>query len=70
VREQCGITNLARRLNQLLVEHIKALLPSLRRAINDSLEVELTGGSGLSSGQLHSLFPDICLGRACAGSCG
>jgi len=38
VVSQCGTTNLARRLNALLVEHIRALLPGLRRAIGDALE--------------------------------
>jgi hypothetical protein len=39
VMGQCGVNNLARRLNALLVEHIRSLLPGLRRAVNDALEV-------------------------------
>lgn len=33
VASQCGISNLARRLNAILVEHIRLLLPGLRRRI-------------------------------------
>ena len=35
---QCGVANLARRLNALLAEHIRSLLPALRRGIAESLE--------------------------------
>jgi hypothetical protein len=38
VMSQCGVANLARHLNALLAEHIRELLPGLRRAIGDALE--------------------------------
>ncbi len=47
VLTQCGITNLARRLNALLAEHIRALLPTLRRGIAESLEARMTELRGL-----------------------
>jgi dynamin 1-like protein len=34
-----GVSNLARRLNAILVEHIRGLLPGLRRRIDETLEV-------------------------------
>jgi dynamin 1-like protein len=40
VTSQCGIPNLARRLNAILVEHIRALLPSLRRKIQVNLALQ------------------------------
>ena len=39
VTSQCGIPNLARRLNAILVEHIRALLPGLRRMIQVGTEM-------------------------------
>jgi len=39
VAAQCGSSNLARRLNAILVDHISVLLPGLRRRIVDALEV-------------------------------
>eukprot|EP00200_Dunaliella_tertiolecta_P012263 CAMPEP_0202375302 /NCGR_PEP_ID=MMETSP1127-20130417/6003_1 /ASSEMBLY_ACC=CAM_ASM_000462 /TAXON_ID=3047 /ORGANISM="Dunaliella tertiolecta, Strain CCMP1320" /LENGTH=673 /DNA_ID=CAMNT_0048972739 /DNA_START=12 /DNA_END=2029 /DNA_ORIENTATION=- len=41
VASQCGIANLARRLNTLLVEHIRAMLPDLRHAIHNTLEARM-----------------------------
>ncbi|KAJ9521046.1 hypothetical protein QJQ45_022772 [Haematococcus lacustris] len=38
VLSHCGVTQLARRLNLLLVDHIRVLLPGLRRAIAEQLE--------------------------------
>lgn len=38
VAGQCGTANLARRLNVILVEHIRLLLPNLRRKIADALD--------------------------------
>ena len=35
---QCGVGNLARRLNAILVEHIRVLLPGLRRRISEAVE--------------------------------
>lgn len=66
---QCGVTNLARRLNALLVDHIRALLPGLRRAVNDALEVkgqekmELCKTAGSTAWQRPLLLVNIqCLG--------
>jgi hypothetical protein len=39
VAAHCGVNNLARRLNAILVEHIRGLLPGLRRRIHEALEV-------------------------------
>lgn len=33
----CGLQNLAKALNHILVEHIRALLPSLKASIEDML---------------------------------
>ncbi|GIL71585.1 hypothetical protein Vretimale_710 [Volvox reticuliferus] len=41
VAAHCGVGNLARRLNTILVEHIRGLLPGLRRRIHEALEVRL-----------------------------
>lgn len=38
VRHQCGIANLAKSLNSILVEHIKTLLPKLRSTIEAELD--------------------------------
>ncbi|GMH32307.1 hypothetical protein BSKO_00141 [Bryopsis sp. KO-2023] len=38
VSNQCGIENLAKRLNSILVAHIQAMLPGLRFQINKELE--------------------------------
>lgn len=38
VMGQCGVTNLAKKLNALLAEHIRTMLPKLRRAIAEALE--------------------------------
>ncbi|KXZ51969.1 hypothetical protein GPECTOR_11g91 [Gonium pectorale] len=38
VAAHCGVATLARRLNAILVEHIRGLLPGLRRRIHDALE--------------------------------
>lgn len=35
----CGVPTLARRLNVILVEHIRGLLPGLKRRIHEALEV-------------------------------
>lgn len=46
VSQQCGVGVLARRINQILGGHIRALLPALRRQISDALEArsaELAG---------------------------
>ncbi len=34
---QCGVANLARALNQILVDHIRTMLPSLRSKIEDAV---------------------------------
>ncbi|KAG2490563.1 hypothetical protein HYH03_010957 [Edaphochlamys debaryana] len=41
VAAHCGIAHLARRLNAILVEHIRGLLPGLRRRIHEALESRL-----------------------------
>lgn len=35
---QCGVGNLAKRINVILGNHIKQMLPNLRRQINEALE--------------------------------
>ena len=57
VAAQCGLHNLAKALNHILVEHIKALLPSLKTSIEEMLdkhfhELKLYGDplNGQSSG--------------------
>ena len=35
---QCGVPNLARRLNSILVAHIQTILPGLRRQINSEID--------------------------------
>eukprot|EP00198_Chlamydomonas_reinhardtii_P007892 XP_001697229.1 dynamin-related GTPase [Chlamydomonas reinhardtii] len=39
VAAHCGVPTLARRLNVILVEHIRGLLPGLKRRIHEALEV-------------------------------
>jgi hypothetical protein len=41
VAPQCGVSNLAGRLNSILVEHIRSLLPGLRRRVQEMLEQRL-----------------------------
>lgn len=57
VPAHCGLHNLAKALNHILVEHIRALLPSLKTSIEDMLdkrfhELKLYGDpmSGQSAG--------------------
>lgn len=57
VTAHCGLHNLAKALNHILVEHIRALLPSLKTSIEDMLdkrfhELKLYGDpmSGQSAG--------------------
>ena len=50
VASQCGTPALARALNRILVEHIRAVLPSLRKKLEDALakrvaELQLYGGA-------------------------
>ena len=37
VANQCGLQNLAKALNHILVEHIRTLLPSLKSSVEDML---------------------------------
>lgn len=37
IADRCGVPQLAKKLNQLLVQHIKAVLPGLKERINNSL---------------------------------
>ena len=59
----CGLHNLAKALNHILVEHIRALLPSLKTSIEDMLdkrfhELKLYGDplSGQSAGTRYALL--------------
>lgn len=38
VVEHCGVGNLAKRLNNILVDHIRQLLPGLRKKINEAVD--------------------------------
>jgi dynamin 1-like protein len=40
VLSQCGVGNLARRINVILGNHIRLMLPSLRRQITEALEAK------------------------------
>lgn len=40
VSKQCGVGNLARRINVILGNHIRLMLPTLRRQITEALEAK------------------------------
>ncbi|MEW5310694.1 MAG: hypothetical protein WDW38_002465 [Sanguina aurantia] len=67
----CGVGNLARRLNAILVDHIRAILPRLRRQVGDAVDSrarELRGygdpeplqGKSARGGFLLQLLCDYC----------
>lgn len=39
---QCGVSNLAINLNQILIDHIRHILPNLKSQINKELETRLS----------------------------
>lgn len=62
VAAHCGLHNLAKALNHILVEHIRALLPSLKTSIEEMLdkrfhELKLYGDpmSGQSAGSRYNI---------------
>ncbi|KAH1208018.1 Dynamin-related protein 3A [Glycine soja] len=56
--DSCGVPQLAKKLNQILAQHIKAVLPGLRARISTSL---------VAVAKEHASYGEITESKACAG---
>ncbi|KAL2342049.1 hypothetical protein Fmac_009989 [Flemingia macrophylla] len=56
--DSCGVPQLAKKLNQILAQHIKAVLPGLRARISSSL---------VAVAKEHASYGEITESKACAG---
>ena len=63
VKHQCGIANLAKNLNSILVDHIRGLLPGLRSTIEKELDNQVEELMGYGDAPVDDSVASRCVSR-------